>query len=206
MKTLEFEQKYVLDHLRVDQIRAILTGTLKAPSHLIRQFYLTTKDGIERYRRTPSESVMEMKDNISYGTPFSVNLERWMKIPDGAFEGGWKDAKTSRLQKIRYQVDRLPAREGMSKKHTLMVDFFIRADVLQAGSFEPYAIIAEVEMAAESTTKVIDLDFHLPVSLHPFLLWEVDKRDPRSKPFASIRMCDTGKSVKQVQEAIQALR
>jgi hypothetical protein len=197
---LEFEQKFVLDLRRHEQIKAELAHRVwdgvSGKIVSIRQFY--DEDG-DRYRvsvhgNDAPSYIRETKRSVKIGAPYSISLEQEKYVSDEDFEKGWEKNKTRRLQKTRYTVP------GHRQGHKVMVDFFFTKDINH--NDDCYAIIAEAETVLKPDTQTLYLDFCLPIYLERFSLIIVNDSDPAMKVFKSANMVDTPEKIEQVRKAI----
>jgi hypothetical protein len=191
MPELEFEQKYILDPRREEDIlRAIHQPNSKII--VIRQFY---EDG-GRYRcyndGTDLICTRENKRGLKLNTPYSVSLEEEPeRISLDKFNDKWATSKR-RLTKVRHQFP------GMLNQQ-VMVDLFYEP----ACDFGIYAAVAEVEAMLTEDTKILYLDLELPIYLRDFLLKTIDARDSSAKVFKSTNM--TEDNIEVVQRALEEL-
>src|ERR1700733_15257305 len=118
---IEFEQKFVLDLRKCNQIGSELSVLCLQRDHTvtgIRQFY--TKNG-ERFRSSQMigapKFVKETKKSIKIGTVYSISTECETEITETEFEEGWEKNKNRRLQKSRFTMP------GRYPDHHVMVDF-----------------------------------------------------------------------------------
>lgn len=210
---LEFEQRYMLDARRHEEITAELFDPSPAgrPVSLadfanpkvgitvcrIKQFYT---DG-DRFRHSgevwgkgvamePAKYVKEKKRTINLNTPYSVNSEEEENVQAAEFDKGWKTANR-RLQKIRFYVP------SENEGNRTVVDFFYS---LVDGNV--YAVSAEDEVIIDNTTLHLSFDFKLPIYLRKYLICTVDSRDPAMKCFRSASMIDTPECIAEFKRAI----
>lgn len=206
MLGLEFEQKFVLDLRRHEQIKAEMghrmwdgvSGKLMS----IRQYY--DEDG-DRYRSSvhgtdAPDIIREDKKGVKIGARYSISLEHDKSAEKPVsleeFERGWKKNENRRLQKIRYTVP------GHRQGHKVMVDFFYTNNSDPNDAEECYAVIAEAETVLKPDTEALYLDFSLPIYLERYCLHIVDDSDPAMKIFKSANMVDTPANIDQVKKAI----
>lgn len=204
MYGLEFEQKFVLDLRRHEEIRAELGHRMwdgiSGKITSIRQYYDENGD---RYRASvhgddPPDLIRELKKKVNIGSKYSISLEQEMPpITLEEFEKGWKKNETRRLQKVRHTVP------GHRPGHKVMVDFFYTRDPAKNG--DCYAVIAEAETVLTTTTEALYLDFSLPIYLERYCLSVVDNADPAMKVFRSANMVDVPEKIEEVKRAISKL-
>jgi hypothetical protein len=198
MSKLEFEQKFVLDLRREDEIHEYLLARITVPGAAvlgIRQLY---DDNGYRYRATVRGSetiyVRESKRSIKVGTKYSVSVEDDDEIMPAEFEDRWFRA-AKRLQKTRFEL------AGRYPDHKIMVDFFFSRKHHERA----YAIVAEAETMLTADTEYLYLQFGLPIDLEKYILKTVDERDPGTKCFKSANMIDTPERIAAVLEAYSRL-
>lgn len=199
MSKLEFEQKFVLDLRREDEIHDYLLGQVaSSPSATIlgiRQLY---DDNGYRYRATVQGSttiyVRENKRSIKLGTKYSVSIEDDDEILPAEFEDRWFHSN-KRLQKTRFEI------AGRYPDHKIMIDFFFS----RQHHDRAYAVVAEAETMLTAATEHLFLRFSLPSGLEKYILKTVDDCDPHSKSFKSANMIDTPERITAVLEAYSRL-
>ena len=205
MYGLEFEQKFVLDLRRHEEIKLELSHRVwdgvSGKVTFIRQFY---DENGERYRSSVHGSdapdlICEVKKKVNIGSKYSISLEQEMPpITPEDFEKGWKKNEMRRLQKIRYTIP------GHRAGHKVMVDFFYRGPDAE-NIDECYAVIAEAETVLKPDTEALYLDFSLPIYLERYCLVAVDNSDPEMKVFRSANMVDVPEKIEEVKRAINKL-
>lgn len=203
MSGLEFEQKFVLDIRKADEIMTQLVNrAIAGDSHSIlhiRQFYDKNSD---RYRCTSTTAgyqkyVKETKKSIKIGTSYSICMETEVEVNIDEFETGWGKNKTRRLQKERFTLP------GRYPGHNIIVDFFHTREYKIDSNV--YAIIAEDETMITPETEDLYLRFGLPIYLESYILKTVDDSDPENKVFKSANMVDTQEHIVAVTKAIEKL-
>jgi hypothetical protein len=204
MVGIEFEQKFVLD---VRYHKEIINDIISKESSnnsfecfIIRQYY--DKNG-NRFRHIYNDKfssyIKEKKSGIKIGTYYSISQEsEEISIPVEDFENGWMENYTKRLQKVRYSF----ASEQIN--HKIMVDFFYSKQK-QFRNNSIYAIVAENETLLTPETKILNLNFYLPVYLERYLLKKVNDADPLNKIFKSTNMIDTVENIEAVCKSIREL-
>lgn len=209
MSNLEFEQKFILDLRRVDELVYDMTErSLYLPGHeikLIRQLY---DDNGYRYRVTDQtasdgkrlERIYERENKraIKLDVTYAINVEDPDTILAEEFNERWGRAK-KRLQKIRHEIP------GRYPDQIIMVDFFYTLDGPYTKNSDIYAVVAEVESMITSETETLYLDFSLPIYLEQYSIKRVDQRDPEMKIFRSANMVDTPESIKALRGAYSRL-
>jgi hypothetical protein len=203
MSGLEFEQKFVLDNRKAEEIMRLLVDRAVAgdPHSIlhIRQFY--DKNG-DRYRATSTTAgyqkyVRETKKSIKIGTPYSICVETEEDVTREVFEIGWEKNKSRRLQKERFTLP------GKYNNHNVIVDFFFTRE--HKVDTNVYAIIAEDETMMNPETIDLYLRFGLPIYLEGYILKTVDDSDSTNKVFKSANMVDTPEGIGAVTKAIEKL-